>query len=98
MSICSSASGALAAVLEADFRPKGHYRMPGAGRDGVLRRRGRALVRAIHHGDECAVVAAWATGGAVRLRARGASRETAAYALDRMRYALNLDHDLTPFH
>ena len=36
--------------------------MPGAGRDGVLRRRGRALVRAIHHGDECAVVAAWATG------------------------------------
>ena len=72
--------------------------MPGAGRDGVLRRRGRALVRAIHHGDECAVVAAWATGGSVRLRAQGPSHDAAAYALERMRYALNLDHDLTPFH
>jgi 3-methyladenine DNA glycosylase/8-oxoguanine DNA glycosylase len=72
--------------------------MPGASRDGVLRRRGRALVRAIHHGDECAVVAAWATGGAVRLRAQGPSHEAAAHALERMRFALNLDHDLAPFH
>lgn len=72
--------------------------MPGAGRDGVLRRRGRALVRAIHHGDECAVVAAWPTGGAVRLRAQGPSPEAAAHAIERMRFALNLDHDLAPFH
>src|SRR3954452_5653071 len=85
-------------VLEEDVRPIGHYRLPGAGRDGVVRRRGRALVRAIHHGDECAVVAAWATGGAVRLRAQGPSREAAGHALERMRFALNLDHDLTPFH
>src|SRR4051795_13780873 len=72
--------------------------MPGAGRDGVTRRRGRALVRAIHHGDECAIVAAWATRGGVRLRTQGPSREAAAYALARMRYGLNLDHDLAPFH
>jgi 3-methyladenine DNA glycosylase/8-oxoguanine DNA glycosylase len=72
--------------------------MPGAGRDGVTRRRGQALVRAIHHGDECAVIAAWATRGGVRLRAQGPSREAAAHALARMRYALNLDHDLAPFH
>jgi 3-methyladenine DNA glycosylase/8-oxoguanine DNA glycosylase len=78
--------------------PRGHYRLPGAGRDGVLRRRGRALVRAIHHGDECAVVAAWASGGAVRLRAQGPSHDAAGHALDRMRFALNLDHDLAPFH
>jgi 3-methyladenine DNA glycosylase/8-oxoguanine DNA glycosylase len=64
----------------------------------VLRRRGRALVRAIHHGDECAVVAAWATGGAVRLRAQGPSPEAAAYTLERMRFALGVDHDLAPFH
>jgi 3-methyladenine DNA glycosylase/8-oxoguanine DNA glycosylase len=88
----------LAAVVERDIRPKGHYRLPGAGRDGVLRRRGRALVRAIHHGDECAVVAAWATGGAVRLRAQGPSHEAAAHAVERMRFALNLEHDLVPFH
>lgn len=55
-------------------------------------------MRAIHHGDECAVVAAWATGGAVRLRAQGPSRDAAGYALERMRFALNLDHDLAPFH
>jgi 3-methyladenine DNA glycosylase/8-oxoguanine DNA glycosylase len=89
---------AAAAVLEQDVRPIGHYRMPPAGRDGVLRRRGRALVRAIHHGEECAVVAAWATGGAVRLRAQGPSPEAAGHALERMRFALNLDHDLAPFH
>ena len=72
--------------------------MPGAGRDGVVRRRGRALVRAIHHGDECAVVAAWATRSAVRLRAQAPSRDAAAHALERMRYALGVDHDLAPFH
>jgi 3-methyladenine DNA glycosylase/8-oxoguanine DNA glycosylase len=88
----------LATVLEQDVRPRGHYRMPGAGRDGVMRRRGRAIVRAIHHGDECAVVAAWASGGSVRLRASGPSPEAAAHALERMRFALNLDHDLAPFH
>src|SRR5204863_9618880 len=86
----------LTATLEQDVTPRGHYRLPGAGRDGVLRRRGRALVRAIHHGDECAVVAAWATDGAVRVRAQGPSREAAAHALERIRFALNPDHHLTP--
>ncbi len=86
-------------TLERDFTPIGHYRMPGAGRDGVLRRRGRAIVRAIHHGDDCAVVAAWPCGGGrVRIRATGPSSLAASFALDRMRYALNLDHDLRPFH
>ncbi len=84
-------------VLEQDIRPIGHYRMPGAGRDGVLRRRGRAIARAIHHGDHCAVVAAWPSGGAVRIRAESASEEAAAYAIERMRFALCLDHDLAPF-
>jgi 3-methyladenine DNA glycosylase/8-oxoguanine DNA glycosylase len=85
-------------TVERDFVPIGQYRMPGAGRDGVMRRRGRAIVRAIHHGDECAVVAAWPAGGSVRVRAQAPSREAAAYAVDRMRYSLNLDHDLRPFH
>jgi 3-methyladenine DNA glycosylase/8-oxoguanine DNA glycosylase len=85
-------------TLERDFTPIGDYRMPGAGRDGVLRRRGRAIVRAIHHGEDCAVVAAWPCGGGrVRIRATGPSPESASFALDRMRYALNLDHDLRPF-
>ncbi len=77
--------------------PVGHYRLPSAGRDGVMRRRGGALVRAVHHGDECAVVAAWRVSGAVRLRAESRSELAAAYALDRMRFALCLDQDLRPF-
>ena len=86
-------------TVERDFKPIGHYRMPGAARDGVLRRRGRAVARAIHHGDECAVVAAWACGaGRVRIRAQGPSADAVDFAIDRMRFALNLDHDLRPFH
>jgi 3-methyladenine DNA glycosylase/8-oxoguanine DNA glycosylase len=34
----------------------------------------------------------------VRLRAQGPSRDAAAHAIERMRFALNLDHDLAPFH
>lgn len=86
-------------TVERDFKPIGQYRMPGAARDGVLRRRGRAIVRAIHYGDECATVAAWAAGGGrVRIRAQAASDEAVDFAIGRMRFALNLDHDLRPFH
>jgi 3-methyladenine DNA glycosylase/8-oxoguanine DNA glycosylase len=65
----------------------------------VVRRRkaDRALVRMIHHGDEPAVVSARACGGAVRIRAEARSRLAAAYAVDRMRFALGVDHDLRSF-
>ena len=89
---------AAAVLLEQDVTPRGAYRMPGAGRDGVTRRRGRALARAIHHGDECAIVHAWTAGGRVRLRAEAPSADAAAHAVERMRFALCLDHDLRPFH
>ncbi len=62
--------------------------MPHAGRDGVVRRRERALERLIHLGDEAAVVRAWAAGPCVRLRAESASRAAAGYAVERMRFAL----------
>jgi 3-methyladenine DNA glycosylase/8-oxoguanine DNA glycosylase len=55
------------------------------------------LTRLVHHGDEPAVVRAWPVAGAVRLHAEASSREAAAHAIDRMRFALNLDHDLVPF-
>jgi 3-methyladenine DNA glycosylase/8-oxoguanine DNA glycosylase len=85
-------------VVEQDVRPLGAYRMPVAGRDGVMRRRERALVRLIHHGDEPVTVAAWAASSCVRIRAEGGSREAAGYAVERMRFALGLDHDLEDFH
>jgi 3-methyladenine DNA glycosylase/8-oxoguanine DNA glycosylase len=85
-------------VLERDVRPPGVWRMPGPGRDGLLRRRGGGLVRLLHHGEEPVVVHAGICSGAVRLRARAGSRSAAAWGLDRMRFALCLDHDLTAFH
>jgi 3-methyladenine DNA glycosylase/8-oxoguanine DNA glycosylase len=72
--------------------------MPGAGWDGVLRRRGEALCRLLHPGGEPAIVRAWATRSAVRLRAESRTRDAAAEGLERMRFALGLDHDLSEFH
>src|SRR5436190_19526682 len=71
--------------------------MPGAGRDGLLRRRERTLVRLIHLEDEPAVVRAWAAGPCVRVRAESASQEAALHAMERMRFALGVDHDLSAF-
>src|SRR6184192_2410430 len=85
-------------ALEQDVRPPpGPFRLRSADRDGVLRRRDGVLTRLVHLGDEPAVVRAWATGSAIRLRAESASREAAAHGIERMRFALNLDHDLRPF-
>src|SRR5690242_18830059 len=72
--------------------------MPGAGRDGLLRRRERALVRLFHVGEDAVVVRAWAAGPCVRFRAESGSRAAAEYGVERMRVALNVDHDLAPFH
>src|SRR3954447_6430532 len=82
-------------VVEIDCIPVcDQYRMPGAGRDGVMRRRGRAIVRALHYGDACALVAAWPRSSSVRIRATAPSREAAVFAVSRMRFALGVDHDL----
>jgi 3-methyladenine DNA glycosylase/8-oxoguanine DNA glycosylase len=85
-------------VLEADAVPAGPFRMPGGGRDGVLRRDGPVLTRLLHSADAPVVVRAWVAGGAVRLRSEAASREAAAHGLQRMRFALGVDADLRPFH
>ena len=86
------------AIVERDVQPPGLYRLPSPGRDGLLRRSAGGLVRLLHHGDEPVVVKARVTGGAVRLRAEARSRHAAAWGVDRMRFALCLDHDLAPFH
>lgn len=83
--------------MEAEVRPPGPYRLPRLGRDGLMRRDGGALVRLLHHGDEPVVVRAWPGRAAVRLRAEAAGRLAAAYGIERMRFALGLDHDLAPF-
>jgi DNA-3-methyladenine glycosylase II len=86
------------AVIERDVRPRGVWRLPRPGRDGLLRRRGAGLARLLHHADEPVVVHVLPGAGAVRLRAEAASASAAAWALERMRFALGLDHDLREFH
>jgi len=72
----------------------GVYRLPTAGRDGVLQTQRGALVRAVGP----AVVRAWVTAGAVRLHAEAPTREAGLAAIERMRFALGTDHDLGEFH
>jgi DNA-3-methyladenine glycosylase II len=64
----------------------------------VLVSRGGALVRVVYAEGQAAVVRAWVAGGRVRFRAEGASREVALAALERMRFALGTEHDLSEFH
>jgi 3-methyladenine DNA glycosylase/8-oxoguanine DNA glycosylase len=84
-------------VIEQDARPSGPHRLPGAGRDGVLRRRDGCLTRLLHHGEEPVTVRAWPVADAIRLRAEASTREAAAHGVRRMRFALGVDHDLAPF-
>jgi 3-methyladenine DNA glycosylase/8-oxoguanine DNA glycosylase len=57
-----------------------------------------ALTRVLWIADEQVVVRAWAASKAVRIRAESERPETAAAAIDRMRFALGTDHDLSEFH
>ena len=88
-----------AATVELDVIPPGSYRLPSAGRDDVMRRRDGALVRILHgpDGSGPALVSAWTVAGAVRLHATAPTRDCAVYGVERMRFALGLDHDIRPF-
>ncbi len=78
--------------------PVGPYRMPRGGRDGVMRRSpGGVLSRLVHVRGEAVIVRAWPRSASVRIRAEASSPETAATAVQRMRFALGTDHDLRPF-
>ncbi|MDQ4024570.1 MAG: hypothetical protein M3217_03620, partial [Actinomycetota bacterium] len=85
-------------TVERDVVPVGAYRVPRAGRDGVLVCREGTLVRAVQADGETALVRAWAAGGCVRFRAEAPTRASASAAIDRMRFALGTDHDLSAFH
>jgi 3-methyladenine DNA glycosylase/8-oxoguanine DNA glycosylase len=65
--------------------------------DADLRNHDGVLERLLHVADEPVVVRAWVAGGAVRLRGEADSRDVAAAGIERMRFALGVDHDLRPF-
>lgn len=81
-------------------RPRwGHFALPRAGLDGLLRRRGGGLVRLVHAGEEpVAVAVAQPRGGPVVLAARAATDAAARHGIARVRFALGVDDDLAPFH
>jgi 3-methyladenine DNA glycosylase/8-oxoguanine DNA glycosylase len=85
-------------TVERDVVPTAPYRLPGAGRDGVLVQSDGALVRAVSAEGETAVVRAWIAAGRVRFRAAAPTRAAALEAIERMRFALGTDHDLRAFH
>jgi 3-methyladenine DNA glycosylase/8-oxoguanine DNA glycosylase len=92
-------SGCTAVVAECDVRPIGPYRLPPAGRDGLLRRRDGVFWRLLHDSEGRPVVMrAWPAGGVVRFRAEAFDREAADWGIERMRFAFGVDHSLAGFH
>ena len=94
----------LEAALEIDVRPPWPYRLPRrGGGDGVARVRGNVITRLLHIDERPVVVHAWQPSpDLVRLRACGAEGEDAnadlELAIERMRFALAVDQDLSDFH
>lgn len=86
------------AVLQADVKPVGPYRMPPAGRDGLLRRRDGVFWRLLHRDERPVVVRAWPAGGCVRFHAEAFDRESAEWGIERMRFAFGVDHSMAEFH
>jgi 3-methyladenine DNA glycosylase/8-oxoguanine DNA glycosylase len=79
--------------------PAGPFRLPRRnGADGLMRRRGGALERLLHHGDAPVVVrVAQPAPDTVLFGARAATRVAAAHGIERMRFALGVDDDLRAF-
>jgi DNA-3-methyladenine glycosylase II len=87
------------ASVERDVRPIGPYRLPPAGRDGLLRRRDGIFLRLLHDDrGRPAVVRAWPVSGAVRFHAEASDNAGAEWAIERMRFAFGVDHSLAEFH
>jgi 3-methyladenine DNA glycosylase/8-oxoguanine DNA glycosylase len=76
------------------------YRLPRfAGLDRLTQLRGGVVHRLLHHGDVSVHVrVAVLASDRVLFGARSASPVASAWAIERMRHALGVDHDLRPFH
>lgn len=89
-------------VVEAVVRPAWTYRLGGGGRDGAMRRRGGVITRLLAVGGARVVVHVWQPArDRVVLRAAGADgecgRDRLELAIERMRFAIGVDDDLTAF-
>jgi len=85
--------------LRVEVIPRWHYRLPiRSGSDGVLRCRGRVLERLLHVDGRPVVVRVAQTGPrSVLFGASACDRSGAERAIERMRFALGVDDDLSEF-
>jgi 3-methyladenine DNA glycosylase/8-oxoguanine DNA glycosylase len=85
--------------LRVEVKPVGPFRMPRAGgMDGVQRSRGGVLERLLHKdGEPVHVRVAQTARDAVLFGARSPSAQAACYGIERMRFALGVDEDLSAF-
>ena len=83
-----------------EIEPAWAFRMPSMlGADGVARRRNGVVMRLMHVGDEAVFVrAAQPSVSRVVIGAQGASADVCEEAIERMRFALGVDDDLSAFH
>lgn len=82
----------------AELRPRSPLRLPGPGMDGVVRRRGAVLERALHVGGHPVILrVAQPAPDRVLIGARAHDREAALQAMTQLRAALGVDVDTRPF-
>jgi 3-methyladenine DNA glycosylase/8-oxoguanine DNA glycosylase len=95
--ICSAVVTSVERRVE--VTPAGPFRLPRAGMDGTLRRRGGVLERLLHHdGEPVLVRIAQTAPDQVLFGARSGTDVAAAHGIERMRFALGVDEDLSTFH
>lgn len=85
--------------LRREVAPAGAFRLPRRnGMDGMMRRRGGVLERLLHHDEQPVLVRVAQTSPDVVLFGAWAStREAGEYGIERMRFALGVDDDLSAF-
>jgi 3-methyladenine DNA glycosylase/8-oxoguanine DNA glycosylase len=85
--------------LRVEVKPVGAFRLPSAGgMDGVQRSRGGVLERLLHKdGEPVHVRVAQTAHDVVLFGARSPSVQAARYGIERMRFALGVDEDLSAF-
>ncbi len=82
-----------------EVRPPWPFRLGGGSSDGLLRRRGAALQRLLHLGDEPVLVGiVQPSADRVVFAARSTCPLAARYGIERMRFATGVDEDLRPFY
>jgi 3-methyladenine DNA glycosylase/8-oxoguanine DNA glycosylase len=95
----TSSIGSGAVELREEVVPASPFRLPRRnGMDGLTRRRGGVLERLLHMEEQPVLVRVAQTGRErVLIGARAPSRDAAAHGISRMRFALGLEDDLSPF-